>query len=92
MPLMISKENYVKSVTKLHTIEYGKPVGISADASSVAVGCCLFQWSDSGHEKPIAFASVKLTSAQMAWSAIEREAYAVIFPLKFINFIFCNKG
>ena len=28
---------------KLHIIEYGKPVGISVDASSVAVGCCLFQ-------------------------------------------------
>ena len=35
-----------------------------------------------GFEKPIAFASAKLSSAQMAWSAIEREAYAVIFALR----------
>ena len=40
----------------------------------------------------MAFASAKLTSAQMTWSAIEREAYAVIFALKkFINIIFATK-
>ena len=78
--------------TRLHIIKYGQPVGISVDASAISVGCCLFQWSEDGNEKPIAFASAKLTSTQMAWSAIEREAYAVIFALKkFRNFIFATK-
>jgi len=40
-------------------------------------------------EKPIAFASSKLTATQTKWSTIEREAYAVMFALrKFRNFVF----
>jgi len=78
--------------TKLHVIEYGKPCGIIADASGISVGCCLIQWSQQGHEKPIAFASCKLTHTQMKWATIEREAYAVVFALrKFRNFIFATK-
>ena len=82
------KENLC-SATKLHVVSYGKPFGILVDTSSTAVGSCLIQWSDEGQERPIAFVSSKLTSTQMAWSTIEREAYAVMFSLrKFRNFLF----
>ena len=75
--------------TKLHVINHGQPCGILVDASSVAIGGCLIQWSVEGHEKPITFVSSKLTATQMAWSTIEREAYAVVYALrKFRNFIF----
>ena len=48
--------------------------------------------TDNGQEKPIAFASAKLTPTQMNWSTIEREAYAVVFALrKFRNFVFGTK-
>ena len=78
--------------TKLHVITYGKPCGILVDASATAVGSCLIQWTDNGQEKPIAFASAKLTPTQMNWSTIEREAYAVVFALrKFRNFVFVTK-
>jgi hypothetical protein len=78
--------------TKLHTVEYGKPFGLLVDASGIAVGCCLIQWTSGGLEKPIAFASAKLTDTQRAWATIEREAYAVIFALrKFRTFIFGAK-
>ena len=78
--------------TKLHIIEYGQPCGILTDASEKSVGSCLIQWDASGAEKPIAFASAKLSHTQMKWSTIEREAYAVIFALrKFRNFIFGSK-
>jgi len=78
--------------TKLHVIEYGQPCGILTDASEKSVGCCLVQWDASGAEKPIAFASAKLSFRQMRWSTIEREAYAVIFTLrKFRNFVFGSK-
>ena len=74
---------------ELHTVEYGKPFGLFVDASGTAVGCCLFQWSPEGDERPIAFASSKLTTTQQAWATIEREAYAVVFALKrFRHFIF----
>ena len=75
--------------TKLHVITYGGPCGILVHASLSAVGCCLIQWSDDGKEKPIAFASSKLTPTQMAWSTIEKEAYAVTYTLrKYRNFVF----
>ena len=78
--------------TMLHVISYGQPCGILVDASGVAVGCCLIQWSEEGVEKPIAFASCKLTLSQRVWSTIEREAYAVMYALrKFRNFIFAAK-
>jgi len=58
---------------KLHVITYGDPCGILVDASLSAVGCCLIQWSNDGKEKPIAFASSKLTPTQMAWYTMEKE-------------------
>jgi hypothetical protein len=76
-------------VTRLHTVEYGKPFGLLVDASATSVGCCLIQWSTEGVEKPIAFGSAKLNSTQRSWATIEREAYAVIYALrKFKSIIF----
>ena len=47
------------------------------------------QWDDDGREKSIAFASSKLSGAQLAWAAIEKEAYAIIWSLnKFRTWIF----
>ncbi len=39
------------------------------------------QWDDNMNEKPIAFASAKLSGAQLAWAAIEKEAYAIVWSL-----------
>ena len=36
---------------------------------------CLIQWTEGKQEKPIAFASCKLTATQSAMSTIEREAF-----------------
>ena len=68
----------LKQVVALHTIDFSKDFGIYIDASQVAIGGCLVQWSD-GKELPIAFASMKLTESQTKWSPIEREAYALIW-------------
>ena len=85
-------KNCLCDATKLHIISYGDPCGILVDSSSSAVGCCLIQWTHAGKEKPIAYASSKLTPTQTAWSTIEREAYAVTFALrKFRNFVFAAK-
>jgi hypothetical protein len=40
------------------------------------------QNDDSGSERPVAYASAKLTDVQRRWSVIEKEAYAVIFALQ----------
>jgi transposase InsO family protein len=82
----------LSKATQLHTIDFTKEFGLSVDASATAVGCCLFQWTEEGQEKPIAFASLKLTDTQMHWSTIEREAFAVIWALKrFRSWIFLSK-
>jgi len=51
------------------------------DASAVMVGCQLTQCDDMGAEHTVAFASLKLTASQCAWSVIEREAYAIVWAL-----------
>jgi len=80
------------NATKSHVFEFGKPCGLLVDASYIAVGCCLIQWTEDKREKPIAFASCKLTATQSAMSTIEREAYAVIYALrKFGNFVFSTE-
>jgi hypothetical protein len=73
----------------LFTAEWGKPFGIHCDSSKIAVGSCLVQWDPDGVERPIAFASAKLSGAQLSWAAIEKEAYAIIWSLnKFRTWIF----
>jgi len=80
------------NATVLHTIDFSKDFGLLVDASAKAIGCCLIQWADDGSEKPIAFASMKLSTTQTHWSTIEREAFAVIWALKkFRNWIFLSK-
>ena len=76
----------------LHTINFKKEFGLSVDASGLAVGCCLFQWTEEGIECPVAFASAKLTATQTRWATIEREAYGVVWALKrFRAWIFLAK-
>lgn len=53
---------------------------MTTDASELAVGACLSQLVE-GEQKPVAFLSKKLTAAQAKWSAIEREAFAVVWAL-----------
>ena len=82
----------LKKVTALNTIDFSKEFGVYVDASAVAVGGCLVQWSEDRKELPIAFASKKLTPAQTKWATIEREAFAVTWMLeKFRQWICLSK-
>ena len=65
----------------LYTIRYGEPFGVHVDSSKYAVGACLMQWNEDGTERPISFASSKLTGSQLSWAAVEKEAYAVVWAL-----------
>ena len=60
------------------------PFVIQADSSAHSVGACLAHEQPDGTERPIAFASFKLTPTQRNWSTIEREGYdyTVIFALR----------
>lgn len=61
--------------------DVNKPYKLYTDASNYAIGGILAQETD-GVERPIQYISKQLTDGQNKWSAIEREAYAVIFALQ----------
>ena len=75
------------STTKLNTPDPNKPFVLHFDASEYAIGACLSQINDEGHERPIAFMSKKLTGCQRRWSPVEREALAVVHALNYFDVI-----
>ena len=73
----------------LFTPRYDRDFIVLADASEYAVGACLAQLNDSGHEASIAYGSSKLTDTQRRWSTVEKENYAIVFALeKFSTIIY----
>ena len=77
------------TVEPLYIIDFSKPFNIFVEASDFAVAGFLSQTSHDGTERPIAFASNKLSRTQQNWSTVEREAFAAIWVLqKFRNWIF----
>jgi hypothetical protein len=69
---------------------------LRTDASNYAISGCLYQRDDDNidnvqvtgvGEKPIYFFSQKLNRPQIAWSVIEKEAYAVIASLRKLHHI-----
>jgi len=59
-----------------------KPYVLYTDASNKAIGAILVQKDDAGVERVISYLSHKLSGAQLKWSTIEKEAYAIIYALK----------
>ena len=57
------------------------PLIVEVDASPVGVGCVLLQ-KVNGVERPIHFASKKLTSAEMKYSQLDKEGLALVFAVK----------
>lgn len=65
-----------------------KPISLACDASPVGVGCVLSHIIN-GVERPIAYASRSLTTAERNYCQLEREGLAVIFGLvKFHKYIY----
>ena len=65
------------------------PVGISCDALEVGLGTVLFHRYPDGSERPIANASMTLTTTQRRYSQIQKEALAIVFALnKFHQFLY----
>ena len=62
------------------------PFMIQADSSAHNVGACLAQEQPDGTERPIAFASLKLTPTKRNWSTIELEGYNYTVIIALRNF------
>ena len=55
---------------------------LEVDASGIAVGGVLSQYSDCGELHPVAYFSTALTPAQQKWSVYDQEAYAMICAVR----------
>lgn len=75
------KEDIVQKVVLSH-FNPKMPIILTCDASSYGIGAVLSHILPSGEEKPIAFCSRTLTSAEKNYSVIDREALAIIFACK----------
>lgn len=62
--------------------DYSKQFFIRCDACKSGVGSVLYQLDDEGHERPIAFMSKKLNSAQSNYSTTELECLAAVLSVK----------
>jgi len=56
--------------------------GVMSTSSRLSLsGHSVAQWNENGTERPISFASSKLTRSQLSLAAIEKVAYAVVWAL-----------
>ena len=70
--------------------DFSKPYLIEVDSSANTVGGALLQSVEGQGNRPIAFASQKLSTTQKAWSTIEKEAYVKIQKLDFWSTHHCD--
>ena len=68
----------VNKFTIMYFMSDTAPIILHTDASDYGVGGYLFQTVD-GVNQPIAFVSKSLTSAQLQWSVIQKEAYGIYY-------------
>ena len=58
------------------------PLRVAADASAYGISAVLTQIMPRGQERPVAFASRTMTSAERTYSQLERKALAIIYAVK----------
>ena len=66
------------------------PIIVETDASPVGVGCVLLQKMN-GVEKPVYFASKKLSSAEKNYSQIDKEGLAVVYAVTKFKYFLLGK-
>jgi hypothetical protein len=71
----------VKSVPVLQLADSSKPYIVTCDASDIGIGAVLEQEGEHG-AYPVAFSSMKLSSAEKNYPVHERELLAIVYALK----------
>ena len=59
-----------------------KPLKVFCDASPKGLGACMVHVMPTGDERPVAYASRSLSSAEQNYAQIEREALAIVFAVR----------
>ena len=85
------KEALTSSTTLSH-YDPKLPLSIACDASQVGIGAVLFHTLPDNVEKPIAYASRKLSKAEKNYTQIQKEALAILYGIqKFRQYLLGRK-
>jgi hypothetical protein len=69
----------------LHLPDLNRPFVLKTDASGFAISAILIQFDEEKRERPVAYASRRLSAAERKWSASERECIALVWGVKSFN-------
>ena len=82
-------KNALQQDSLLVHFDPSKPIVLACDASQYGLGAVLSHTMDDGQERPIAYMSRTLNSAEKRYSQLEKEGLAIIFGVtKFHNYIY----
>ena len=71
--------------------DFERPFWLQTDASDVGLGAVLAQRDANGQERVIAYASYTLSQREKNYTAMEKEAFAVVFAIKHFRFYLLGK-
>ena len=84
--LFYSVRDEVANCPTLFFLDVNAEVFVLTDASDYGIGAYIYQIVE-GVEHPVIFMSKALSGAQLNWSTIEKEAYAIFFTLKTYEYL-----
>ena len=76
----------IRACPTLYFVDPTAPIYLHTDASDYGIGAYLFQVID-GVDRPIALMSKSLSGAELRWSTIEKECYAIVYALKKFEYL-----
>ena len=85
------KEGLTSDSLLVHN-DLNRTLRLACDASSYGLGAVLSHVMEDGQKRPIAYASLPLSSGEKNYAQIEREAFHIIFGVKkFHHFLYGRK-